>query len=819
MVKVCVFPFVFVRQPILSTDVLFQKFNSIDELIEFYLNNDTILKALKDANSNVVDEMYRYKKGEITKKKRVRNLFLTMENYFIRMGTRTTPFRLLTQEYMASFDKDKHVHDYLTSNNTYMVGPCAIIDEKNKGRIKLRASSIYVKKLKNIYLERQDNKEKTVIINNSDFLEFVLNSLHDWKLYVTLWNTVKKEFPQISESNFIKYVNRLIMLGLLCSSHPSKYLKESLNFSVNSSKLPKNLEENVKKVINFLSYFIDSKQEYLGWSRLENYFRENYEFERIPLSQVVYDDEFIFWKNTKENYKRGENYKLLQEYIDLKLKNGHENIDISQSLISRLKNTNSNYALSGDLLLSYSGSQNKIVIDSGIGSSRSGKIVGRFVNLFSKTMRQKFTEFSQNSLSVDNSIKAEVRYLFSDTKFAAINNNFTSYKYEINLNAPLDESKTELPISSLSVGVDQNGLYLWSEQLNKKVIPQFSNAINGLGVESEMYRFLYLISRNRYEKFKPLLPYYLENKNWSLRLTYEDMIIKREEWRLDSVFLSEYKEDFNKALKDWQNRYNVPSIVGLSQGEAPIIYNLDNPLHLKLLKRFIMKKDLKQVSFVEVPEITEWHESKISQLSFSFYVPYECNDNNENSVFLTQKRIKTDKVSLLQGLISINIFPSSYLKDSLSVVQKLIQNLNCKYFFINYLDNQRKSIRLRVWPINAGLLKKIFIRLDNLSAQKMIYDYQVVNYLPEYSRYGGQSFYNQMLTAFYQDSKNALCTEGMNNSDKCLATIDSIVQILDFVTIKSKTWQQIQGFDDKLIDKHSSIIEKLERFNSKYAWC
>lgn len=181
MVKVCVFPFVFVRQPILSTDVLFQKFNSIDELIEFYLNNDTILKALKDANSNVVDEMYRYKKGEITKKKRVRNLFLTMENYFIRMGTRTTPFRLLTQEYMASFDTDKHVHDYLTSNNTYMVGPCAIIDEKNKGRIKLRASSIYVKKLKNIYLERQDNKEKTVIINNSDFLEFVLNSLHDWK--------------------------------------------------------------------------------------------------------------------------------------------------------------------------------------------------------------------------------------------------------------------------------------------------------------------------------------------------------------------------------------------------------------------------------------------------------------------------------------------------------------------------------------------------------------------------------------------------------------------------------------------------------------
>ncbi|EQM96422.1 hypothetical protein [Lactobacillus crispatus] len=48
MEEVCVFPFVFSRQPILSTDVLFKKFDNLDEIVEFYLNEDLALKALQE---------------------------------------------------------------------------------------------------------------------------------------------------------------------------------------------------------------------------------------------------------------------------------------------------------------------------------------------------------------------------------------------------------------------------------------------------------------------------------------------------------------------------------------------------------------------------------------------------------------------------------------------------------------------------------------------------------------------------------------------------------------------------------------------------
>ena len=47
MEEVCVFPFVFSRQPILSTDVLFKKFDNLDEIVEFYLNEDLALRDCK----------------------------------------------------------------------------------------------------------------------------------------------------------------------------------------------------------------------------------------------------------------------------------------------------------------------------------------------------------------------------------------------------------------------------------------------------------------------------------------------------------------------------------------------------------------------------------------------------------------------------------------------------------------------------------------------------------------------------------------------------------------------------------------------------
>ena len=77
--------------------------------------------------------------------------------------------------------------------------------------------------------------------------------------------------------------------------------------------------------------------------------------------------------------------------------------------------------------------------------------------------------------------------------FASISNNINPYDYEINLNSTKDDSKQELNIESLSVGLDDQGIYLWSEDLHRKVKPKFTNAINGLAVKNKMYRFLFFL--------------------------------------------------------------------------------------------------------------------------------------------------------------------------------------------------------------------------------------------------------------------------------------------------------------------------------------
>ena len=128
--------------------------------------------------------------------------------------------------------------------------------------------------------------------------------------------------------------------------------------------------------------------------------------------------------------------------------------------------------------------------------------------------------------------------------------------------------------------MDDQGIYLWSEDLHRKVKPKFTNAINGLAVKNKMYRFLFFLSRERYEDFKPVLPEYLEKKVWSPRLEYKNVIIRREQWKLDTQFMVEKDKDFKKAINDWRSRYNVPKIIGVSLGEAPTIPSDPKPYTL-----------------------------------------------------------------------------------------------------------------------------------------------------------------------------------------------------------------------------------------------
>ncbi|MDE7056518.1 MAG: lantibiotic dehydratase family protein, partial [Lactobacillus sp.] len=410
------------------------------------------------------------------------------------------------------------------------------------------------------------------------------------------------------------YLNKLIKIGFICCSKATTYEEEPMCFSSNLN-VNKDITKNVNSAIYFLTHFLDTTQEYKGWKKLQSYFSENYLFERIPLKKVVYSDEFNFWDSGDIEFHRGNNYRLLENYITSQIIQNKTKITIPEKIVESMK-IEYHPNISGDILANVL--ENKLILDLGIGSSRTGKIIGRFLQAYPSEAREKIMKFLQQS-SPGNEIVAEVRYLFKNSKFASISNNINPYKYEINLNSTKSNIEQELDIDSLSVGLDSQGIYLWSEDLRQRVIPKFTNAVNGLAVNNKMYRFLFFLSRERYENFKPVLPEYLEERVWSPRLEYKDIIIRREQWKLDAQFMVEKEKNFSNAMDNWRSRYNVPRIVGISLGEAPTVFDLSNDLQLKTLKKIIHNSNI-PINFVEVPEISEFHKNNIIQGVFSFYI-------------------------------------------------------------------------------------------------------------------------------------------------------------------------------------------------------
>lgn len=570
----------------------------------------------------------------------------------------------------------------------------------------------------------------------------------------------------------------------------------------------------VKKIIEFLTLLTDTSQKYIGLKRLENYFSENHLFERIPLKYIIYNDEFNFWNNDKISFKKGNNYKILEDFIDIEISKGNKKINIPKEIIKIFKKYKADKYFSGDLLVS-AGPNNEMIVDPGIGSSRCGKLIGRFLSLYPNITD--VTHFLTSSLNDSNAVIAEVRYIFEDEKFNEISNNPNVYEYAINLNTDNDESKINLSIDTLSVGLDNRGLYLWSEKLNKEVIPQFTNAVNGIAVNNRIYKFLYMLSRSRYEDFKPVIPDYFENRTWYPRIEYDGIIICREKWRLDKQFSIESKNNWENAFERWKNRVKIPSIIGVSLGEAPIIYDLENPLHLKLLKKLSNKKGESQISFVEVPEITNWKEKSISQDIYSFFSSNQV--HTEINKDLYQYRTDISKNLVNNKMISIVIYPSLYMINPLIVIRNLLAKMvddNYNFFFIQYVDEQKRSLRIRFWNYSNNFLNRIIKKLNKEVNSKEIYGYKINNFMPEYSRYSGKELFETSLKVFQLDSKVALKIADMEKEDQELAAIYTAIAMLKKMEVEYDALLTALNISSKEINKHSLVSTKLDNFKKKY---
>lgn len=185
MSDIRIFPLIFERQPILSTEIVKYKFSNIDEIIDYYQNDEQAILALKNANPKLIERIDAYKKGNLKSKKKIRNLFLTLENYLLRMGTRTTPFKLMTKEKLMQVSEcppEKDSYFFEQENLPYYELKKYSLDKYNISKLKIKKSNFLVSRYNTIFIENTKKNEKYINVKENVFLNDILNILKIGKI-------------------------------------------------------------------------------------------------------------------------------------------------------------------------------------------------------------------------------------------------------------------------------------------------------------------------------------------------------------------------------------------------------------------------------------------------------------------------------------------------------------------------------------------------------------------------------------------------------------------------------------------------------------
>ncbi|WP_083922418.1 lantibiotic dehydratase family protein [Nocardiopsis halotolerans] len=150
----------------------------------------------------------------------------------------------------------------------------------------------------------------------------------------------------------------------------------------------------------------------------------------------------------------------------------------------------------------------------------------------------------------------------------------------------------QLGVDDLSVGCDDDGLFLWSRALERRVEPVAAHSLN-LRYAPPLARFLAELPRTGHAvvigfdwgaaSSLPFLP----------RMRSGNVVLANARWRVSSVDFPPRTAPWprwRQAWTAWAERRNLPSVVDLGKGDQRLRLDLAEPAHLFLLRSRLDKE-------------------------------------------------------------------------------------------------------------------------------------------------------------------------------------------------------------------------------------
>ncbi|MEK5333998.1 lantibiotic dehydratase [Lysinibacillus sp. FSL W8-0992] len=576
------------------------------------------------------------------------------------------------------------------------------------------------------------------------------------------------------------------------------YLQIDLKFEPNY-ELRKNVNEDLKEAIDILSLFLIYQNQNWNLEAFKKAFIEKYGYNtEIKLVELLYSLEINEYStkvlDSLNEMKENPIYNYVESLITNALFQGLEELEITDSELRKFKRYQkidfTKVYESFDVLFSVVQKPNKVylTVNNENFTANAGQFIGRFLFLLSSKYSKeigKLIDFERNIYG-DNYEVSEVSCQSVYGRASNIRSTINLRKHEIPIFSGLSKYKNNIKIDSILSGVNEFGeLYLKNSDTNNIIIPKTTNMLHGVTYFPTIYKFLLEVGKEGEIPFQTFFPIFYNKFVFTPRIRYKNIVLSKKQWRIDMYILQLDKqfnyEDWEDAISKWRKTYKVPNIVELKSVDSTIYFNLENSLHLKILRKEFSKSN--KLNFTEV----DYGINIESVREFQF--------KEELTVSILNKRSKKKKFSTLYNDIGDKrkngpgddwIFYKLYIKEDYQdellinyiypTMNKLLKEKKINsYFYIRYID-LRPHIRLRI-KVESFNFKLVVSYMSDLSKKWMDINFvdsvSIDTYYPEYMRYGGKQLEKQFHDVFFADSQ--YCLALLNLNQKIKETTEKII--------------------------------------------
>jgi lantibiotic biosynthesis protein len=342
----------------------------------------------------------------------------------------------------------------------------------------------------------------------------------------------------------------------------------------------------------------------------------------------------------------------------------------------------------------------------------------------------------------------------------------------------------QLPVSDLLVGIEGTSIVLYSQRLNRRVIPRVTNAHGFMNPQlSSIYRFLCYMQHQHGASVPGFSWGPLESLEYLPRVRVGRLVLSLARWKLsekevEAIGKNEGSQRF-VAVQELRRQRNLPRCMVLQEGDNSLPVDLENALSVDAFVH-VLKRGA-QATLVEMypdpdqlcvsgPEGRFYHELHVPFIRKFRKQATKANSGEERRNKTTVARPTISRETRILPLGSdwlyVKLYGGVTALDELltTTVPALVRTATAsgsvaRWFFIRYADPQdHLRIRFNGAPsrLTHELLPQVFDTFNPLLACGKLFKIDFDSYEREIERYGGVP---ALLTAediFFADSEAVL---------------------------------------------------------------